>query len=376
MNITNSDFSQNKSALFILPTDRLGGTERVTLTLIDGFIKKESYSRVDIFILSLNPSGTLEYLMDNHGCNIIYTGASREKYGILPLVNYLLSQQYDFCFTSFPSLNALCCVFRRLKILRTHRLVTRESAMTFDGSLTKRIALIRTLFHLYGNQEIIVCQTSLMARRFNFRTNNRYQSKVMILPNPIDMKRIDRDKGQGTEILANISKEKIKIVWCGRLIPLKRVDRAITAVTRINDSSDYKLQLVIVGDGPLRSELEVQVSKIGATDYVTFCGHQNNPISVMSKCDYGILTSDKEGFPNVILEMLAAGVKRVVTTNCTGDIDSMPGVAVANELSAESLSACLFGVIDLERDINVREFLLKRNVTVSIKRLLEENNTP
>ena len=104
--------------------------------------------------------------------------------------------------------------------------------------------------------------------------------------------------------------------------------------------------LVMVGDGPLRGDLERAVSALGLTEHVTFAGHQKLPSSVFSRCPMGLLTSDVEGFPNVIPEMLASGVTHVVTTQCAGNLKEIPGVtvvpltkSVVDDLAAATLAA-------------------------------------
>ena len=81
----------------------------------------------------------------------------------------------------------------------------------------------------------------------------------------------------------------------------------------------------------------------------------------MAHCDLGLLTSDTEGFPNVVLEMLAAGVPGVVTTNCAGDMKDIPGVWIADEPSPTALADTIIRVRELLGPSALPAFLESRS---------------
>jgi glycosyltransferase involved in cell wall biosynthesis len=100
-----------------------------------------------------------------------------------------------------------------------------------------------------------------------------------------------------------------------------------------------------MGDGPLRPALEAEVEARGLGGEVVFLGQQSNPYAVMRRCQYGLLTSSREGFPNVVLEMMACGMRKVVMTPCAGDLDSLTGVSVTSDFSPDSLAGALADAI-------------------------------
>ena len=75
-------------------------------------------------------------------------------------------------------------------------------------------------------------------------------------------------------------------------------------------------------------------------DNVTFWGRVDNPYKFMRKADLGVLTSLKEGFPNVLIEMMASGTKNIISTDCAGDLDKLPNVTLMDGFSSSEL-ACL-----------------------------------
>lgn len=75
-------------------------------------------------------------------------------------------------------------------------------------------------------------------------------------------------------------------------------------------------KLLIVGGGIMEDELKQKVADFGINDKVVFCGWDNNPFKYVSRSNCFVLSSDVEGFPNVLIEALACG-KAVISTDCS-----------------------------------------------------------
>lgn len=110
----------------------------------------------------------------------------------------------------------------------------------------------------------------------------------------------------------------------GNLVPLKGHDLVIRAVAQIPG-----LSLWIVGGGPERGRLEALARSLGVEERVSFLGvvpHERMP-AVYSAADVLVLASEREGWPNVLLEAMACGA-RVVTTNVS-DVAEIVGKPAA-----------------------------------------------
>ncbi len=109
---------------------------------------------------------------------------------------------------------------------------------------------------------------------------------------------------------------RIKILWCGRFLKLKRADLLIKAVSRLVDIKQ-SFDLELVGEGEEEQYLRKLVSKSGLDDRVSFMGYMspNDTREEMAKADIYVCTSNKlEGWGSVIYEGLAAGCTVVATS--------------------------------------------------------------
>jgi glycosyltransferase involved in cell wall biosynthesis len=87
------------------------------------------------------------------------------------------------------------------------------------------------------------------------------------------------------------------------------------------------LDLVIVGDGPERGVLEREAARLGLGDTaVRFLGRRADVPALLRQADFLVSSSDHEGFPNVLLEAMAARLPAIATE--AGDVASilLPGV--------------------------------------------------
>jgi teichuronic acid biosynthesis glycosyltransferase TuaC len=141
-------------------------------------------------------------------------------------------------------------------------------------------------------------------------------TRICVIPNGVDGKKFfPRAIGEAREKLGLPATRRI-ILSVGALIPRKGHDytiRALKVLVQKTASSD--LLLLIAGGGPDREELDFLVRSLDLTDHVRFVGeipHQELRLWY-SAADLFCLASDREGWPNVVLESLACGTPVVAT---------------------------------------------------------------
>lgn len=88
-----------------------------------------------------------------------------------------------------------------------------------------------------------------------------------------------------------------------------------TLLHALSGLKDLDWQLELVGEGPLRKQLEELVHDLGLTSRVTFVGFRQDVPELLAKAQIFLLISKWEGFPRSILEAMRAGLPVVATDN-------------------------------------------------------------
>jgi glycosyltransferase involved in cell wall biosynthesis len=100
----------------------------------------------------------------------------------------------------------------------------------------------------------------------------------------------------------------------GRLCQEKGFDVLISAFARLLPEFP-EARLTICGEGPERASLEALCRALGVADHVEMPGFVQDPINRLGAGRIFVLSSRREGFPNVLIEALAAGMP-IVAADC------------------------------------------------------------
>jgi glycosyltransferase involved in cell wall biosynthesis len=104
------------------------------------------------------------------------------------------------------------------------------------------------------------------------------------------------------------------LLWVGRMAPVKGLEVLLAAMERIAKQRPQAM-LVLVGDGPIRTQLERDIERRGLGQHVKFIGAvvpEDLP-DWYRAADLTVLSSHSEGIPNVLRESLACGTPYVST---------------------------------------------------------------
>lgn len=132
----------------------------------------------------------------------------------------------------------------------------------------------------------------------------------VVIPNAIDFGRVRGAKGL-LEPEWEGGKDGV-FLFAGRLVEQKNLQLAIRAVDFLRKEG-WAVQLVVCGEGPLKSELRELAAKCGVTDAVLFRGFSSDLPSVMKSVDALVVPSLREGMPNVVFEAIAVGLPVIVS---------------------------------------------------------------
>jgi glycosyltransferase involved in cell wall biosynthesis len=103
-----------------------------------------------------------------------------------------------------------------------------------------------------------------------------------------------------------------RVVFVGRITPIKRVDILIDAINYINSFRINNLHLDIIGDGDTGY---INYLKAKGGGNINFTGQLNgdDKNSAILNSDFLILPSYRENFGNVVIEALSLGIPALVT---------------------------------------------------------------
>ena len=119
--------------------------------------------------------------------------------------------------------------------------------------------------------------------------------------------------------------ERHRVSFVGRLVPVKRVDLFLEMASRLLDDDPSGWHFQVVGDGPLRAEVEQRVGSLGLGKRMEFLGFRTDADELVARSDVVVFTSDHEGTPMAALEALAMGVP-VVARAVGGLVEMLEGV--------------------------------------------------
>jgi glycosyltransferase involved in cell wall biosynthesis/peptidoglycan/xylan/chitin deacetylase (PgdA/CDA1 family) len=139
--------------------------------------------------------------------------------------------------------------------------------------------------------------------------------QIEILPNGVDLSRFGpptRDETLRLRRELDLNEDGPICVSVANLTGVKDFPTLIEAAGLLQNSCP-NIQFVILGDGPLRGELEQLVARRGLQGVVKFVGRQADVRPYLAAANLGVLTSRSEGSSNAVLEYMAMGLPSVLS---------------------------------------------------------------
>lgn len=144
--------------------------------------------------------------------------------------------------------------------------------------------------------------------------NFKIEKEIEVIYNFVDVKRFHRKPVDAFRKLISPKGEKI-IVHASNFRKVKRVEDVVNAFLLIQKK--IPATLLLLGDGPERTEIEANARKCESHNNIKFLGKQDQMEDILPIADLFILTSEYESFGLAALEAMAAEVP-VISTNAGG----------------------------------------------------------
>jgi glycosyltransferase involved in cell wall biosynthesis len=188
-------------------------------------------------------------------------------------------------------------------------------------------------------------------------------NKIKVVPSAINLHEYKKhllSKEDAIKSLKLAELEVVTIGYIGGLYLGKNVKTLVKAFDEfVKSYSGVKARLIIIGDGPMRSELEKYVREHGIENVVFFLGYIPDAYRFLNAIDIFVLPSFNEGSPLALIEAMASG-KAIIASN----------IPAIKEMVEDGEEALLF---DPYNSKQLKNLILKLYNNPALRKKLEEN---
>lgn len=293
-----------------------GGAEKVVLTLLDRF--RYSDDSLELVLIEKKkfyeiPEGIPAHYLTNY--ESLEKGPLKLPY--LFICAYRLKQSINTSGQIIQS-HLLRASFINVisKILgsKHHAQIVVHSRINFDHKPFYYRVLAKWVYtQVFKRADSIVSICEVMKRDLDSYLDLQNHPMHRAIYNPHNLQEIQQ-KAKAATADFQFSKDKKYIISVGRVVKGKRIDDLITAFSQLEKEHE-NVELIIIGDGDLRSKMERYVHNLALDEKVHFLGFQQNPFAYIAQSDILVLSSEWEGLPNILIEGMACGTA-VISADC------------------------------------------------------------
>ena len=250
------------------------------------------------------------------GVNVLRWNQPQVRGMLLPLWRYLRTAKPDVVFSAEDHLNAVVLLAAiasgtKAKISGSSRVTPFDTYSSVP--FTKRWFLKYLMRAVTWRADALTCVSKDMVDQYRC---------VFDAPPHVCVYNIVDDRNSRLRMREPVEhewflrKDGPVLVAAGRLATWKGFADLIRAMKEL--PIQRRARLMILGDGPLRSELEALIIELGLEDVVSLLGYVENPLKYFARADVFVLSSHVEGLPNVLVEAMMCGCTPVSTDCPTG----------------------------------------------------------
>jgi glycosyltransferase involved in cell wall biosynthesis len=334
---------ENHKIIFLLETLSTGGGERVASELSSGLP-----SDIEKIIVLLKDKISYPYdgkiiSLDILKSSNIFLKIVCYLFGLLKFRRLAKQEKPDYV-VSFGHLPNLINIFSGgLPVGREFKSIVRIdnfysfSCRGFGGLIYK---ILVKLFFNKADTIVSVSKESARDLISNFKIK---KEKIKVIYNPLNVKEIKR---LSEEPLEEEYKEIFKnpvIINIGQLGKQKNHQDLIRSFVGVKNKIK-NVKLVILGQGPQKSNLKKLVKKLKIENDVYFLGWQKNPFKFLANSKVFVLSSLWEGLPYVLLEAMACGIP-VVSYDCRSGPREILAPETDSSFQTEDIEYTEFGIL-------------------------------
>lgn len=267
----------------------------------------------------------------------------------------------DFVFATTLNTGLVCAAASKFSGVKCKTIArcTVPPSEIYNRSL--KIRLLRLALQLGGCLiDLVISQTEYMRsdliNYYKFPAN-----KVRTIRNIVDVRHITQQSARGAA--PELTGAHYNILSVGALYSVKGFDILIDALAPIIQNHD-QVHLYIIGEERYEEGykcfLQGKIDSLGLSDSIHLLGQRSNPFPYYEKADLFVLSSRKEGYPNVVLEALSLKTPVVATDVVDFSDVIFNGVNgyIVKKQSVESLSKGLTMALANRNNLRVKDPIL------------------
>jgi glycosyltransferase involved in cell wall biosynthesis len=365
--MVNKDSLAGKKIAIFIHSMTVGGAERMTLNLAKGLIQQG----MQVDLLLTDRSGGL---LSEVPPQVTITDLKGKKvlFSLFPLVRYLRAQRPDLLFSIQTNTSLIAVWAVRLARIQMPLVISIHTMLSIRlaamPSIRNKLSLkLASLF--FDSADAAVCVSQGVADDL-IKTTGMAPQKTFVVYNPVVSLGLEQAAREPISHPWFQSDNPPLILAVGRLAVAKDYPTLLRAFSILRRKQSANL--LILGDGEERTDLESLVRELGLTENVQMPGFVDNPYAYMARARLLVLSSRWEGLPSVIVEALACGTP-VVSTDCR----SGPGEILSDGRfgrlvpvgDAEALAAAMLETLQTPPD---RTLLRQRAQDFTVEKSVKE----
>lgn len=250
------------------------------------------------------------------GLHVIVLQRRHVRGMLLPLAKYLRTAKPDVVFSAEDHLNSIV-LFAAIVSGSKAKISCSSRVTPFDTYssvlFSKRWVLKQFMRAVMWRADALTCVSEDMVEQYRSVFDS---SPHVCVYNIVDDRNSRLRLQDPVEHEWLLQKDCPVVIAAGTLAPWKGFADLIRAMHLL--TATRRVRLLILGDGPSRSKLELLIADLGLRNVVALQGHVANPLKFFAHADVFVLSSHVEGLPNVLVEAMMCGCTPVATDCPTG----------------------------------------------------------
>lgn len=334
-----------KKVVFFIPTLEAGGAEKNIVNILSGIDR----GKYEVTLLVCKKRG--QFLKDIDRSILIFElGSLHSVVVFFKVISFFKKQKPDLFISNLSRFNAINLLARVVSSSKSKIIVVEHTQVSLLP-LTARSFFHRIAAYfifpglakfLYKTADCVIAVSGGVAK--DLETMLHSNITLQVVYNPVVSKNMFEDAKEHVTHAWFSKKEVPVVLSVGRLVKAKNHKLLLEAIALVLEKN--KVNLVVLGQGQERENLEKLALTLGIKSHVDFIGFEDNPFKYMAQADVFVSSSMREGFGNSIVEAMALGLP-VISTDCSGpaEIIKDAGILVPTQ-NAKLLADAIIKLLD------------------------------